>query len=427
MSKGKRGVHHKYSVAVISPEFRPYTNGGGAATFNEELAHVLSDIGLDVHVISFHPEGKVFQKKLGDNITHHLIGLKTDIKALNFIYHKCIRPFLSLTFFRLPELFFVVEWNFFCWWYFRKLHKEKHFIAIHSPSYHCPSLLIKLLYKKIYLSIHIQGPQEGLNKYIFKNLDYELKARLERLFTTRFSDVVVTCNMSIAQQLDSLPIRPKRTIYIPNFISNLPTNTIEQPNLDNLVFWGRIEYRKGVEVLINTYLQLRNRNKKLRLWLIGEVAPSLRMGSRFVSLQEYLDNLNVSEELKHGIYHVPKIDNKETLKSLIRMLNGICIFPSLHEPFGFVYIEAMSMGMITIGTSSGEGKLIIVEGKSGFVSDPTVKGLTNTLKTIFSLSNSELLSIAMAARKRVEMDYSSQAVAGKYRDIYSEVFNVEII
>lgn len=408
----------KKKIAIISPEFRPYTNWGGIATFNENLAYLLRDLGNEIDVISFNPHGNHEVRQLSSGITHHSITFKTNFKAINFAYYKFLKPTLSLLLFKFPNLIFFLEWNFFSFMYFFKIHTNKKFVTIHSPSYFSPSLFIKLYFKSITLITHVQGPEEDLMNYTTKNLDKLFKAKIEKWFVRHLSNIVIVCNKTLKKKIKA----KSKVLYIPNFIysrskiEQTPKNTKTDTN--NIVYWGRIEHRKGVEPLIKAFITLKKRNRKLKLWLIGDSYPALKYKNNFVTLEEFSHKLQIPTEISNDIFHIPRIDNPITLKTVVQKINGLCVFPSLHEPFGFVYIESMSMGMVTIASSSGEGKKIISKNIDGFVSEPTAESLAKSIVTIQNLKVNQLNSITKNAIQKVNDNYSSSSISSQYKSLY---------
>lgn len=408
---------NKKNIAIISPEFRPYTNWGGIATFNENLAYLLRDLGNEIDVISFNPHGNNEVRQMDSGITHHAITFKTDFKAINFAYYKFLKPILSLVLFKFPNLIFFLEWNFFAFMYFFKIHKNKKFVTIHSPSYFSPSLFIKLFFKSITLFTHVQGPEEDLMKFTTKNLDKWLKAKIEKWFVRHLSNVIIVCNRSLQKKIKA----KAKVVYIPNFIysrskiEQIPKNSKTDTN--NIVYWGRIEHRKGVEPLIKAFVALKKRNQKLKLWLIGDSYPALKYKNTFLTLEEFIQKLQIPAEIRNDIFHIPRINNPIALKTLVQKINGLCVFPSLHEPFGFVYIESMSMGMVTIASSSGEGKKIISKNIDGFVSKPTAESLAESISTIQKLEVKELNSITKKAIQKVNYNYSSSSIGSQYESL----------
>ena len=94
----------------------------------------------------------------------------------------------------------------------------------------------------------------------------------------------------------------------------------------------------------------------------------------------------------------------------------VFVMISEQEIFGLVYLEAMALGLIPIG-SRGEGiDGIIEDGVNGFLCKPgDADDLSAIIKKIKGLSESELLQISQNARKTA-IAYSDYNVAKKYID-----------
>lgn len=404
-------------VAVISPEFPPLTNWGGVATFNDQLSRLLSARGYEVHCISYNPSWQFVRKQQASGGTHHLIGFKTNHRWFNVLYHRGIRPILVLLLSRFPDLLFFLEWNFYVLLYMNRLLKEHDFVAIHAVSYHSPALLIRLLHRSIPLIVHIQGPQEYLQPFIPGSLDSRIKARLESFFSLQLADVLVSCNRDLAITLGTRRGSPAASVYIPNFI--VPSvNRMRPVRKDTVVYWGRIEHRKGIEPLVTAFSRFARRYPKATLWLIGTDEGLLRLGSRFVPLHEYLFAQDIPESVRTRIHHIPGISEKAALRGLVQTLNGIAVFPSLFEPFGFVNIEAMSWGIPTIGSTRGESARIITDGATGFLCEPSAAGILRALQKVRATETRVLAEIRAAAQREVRKKYSVQAVMSSYRDLY---------
>lgn len=412
------------SVAIISPEFPPFTNWGGVATFNEELSRLLGSMGFDVHVISQSPNWTFSTKMISQHVTHHLIGFKTKNKVFNVLYLRCIRPILRLLFVAFPDLLYFLEWNFFSWCYFRTLQQKEHFVAIHAVSYHSPALLIKYLFRQIPLIVHIQGPQEYLNPYIQAGVDSRVKAKLESFFVMNMGDALVSCNEELYKiLLGKRKLSSKSLHYsIPNFVT-LPEKSSPKGflNKENIVYWGRIEHRKGVEELLMAFFSFAKSHSKSHLWLIGSDDATLKIGTKYLGIVEFLYSLRLPDQILRRVHHIPRIDHKQTLYKLVEELAGVTIFPSLYEPFGFVYIEAMSQGLLTVGSTKGESQNIIVEGKSGFLVEPKAAKIAKKLSEIYEYSPRLLRKITKQAQMTVLRKYSPEAVKPSYQKLYKDL------
>ena len=86
-------------------------------------------------------------------------------------------------------------------------------------------------------------------------------------------------------------------------------------------------------------------------------------------------------ELKEHVTFKNQLINKEVLT----LMNESYIFllPSIHEGFGIVYPEAMSMGCITIGTKTEGSDGFIIDKENGFLVNPNVKEIVQLIDEIY--------------------------------------------
>ena len=99
-------------------------------------------------------------------------------------------------------------------------------------------------------------------------------------------------------------------------------------------------------------------------------------------------------------------------KALEEMQNSdIFILPSVNETFGLVYLEAMASGCITVCTKNDGIDEIIKDNENGFLTEPTVEGIKQTLLRIKNNDNLEqILSNSLETIK----NYTSEICAKKY-------------
>jgi glycosyltransferase involved in cell wall biosynthesis len=91
------------------------------------------------------------------------------------------------------------------------------------------------------------------------------------------------------------------------------------------------------------------------------------------------------------------------------------VLSSRTEGFPNVVAEAMSYGRPVITTDVGDAALVVEN--TGFIVPPRdKKALAGAMEALLALSPADYASLAAAARKRVEHEYSMPMVASKYRD-----------
>lgn len=134
----------------------------------------------------------------------------------------------------------------------------------------------------------------------------------------------------------------------------LPVTPVPRKKLSDLeiIYYGRIEPRKGVEELIEAFREL----PECKITLIGGDVNYSPYGK---SLRDYLQ--------KTAPDNVTFQDPMPRPKLLKRIQSAdVCIFPSLLENWPNTCIEAMSAGRVVIGSKHGGMGEMIEDGVSGF-------------------------------------------------------------
>lgn len=115
---------------------------------------------------------------------------------------------------------------------------------------------------------------------------------------------------------------------------------------------GRLVKRKGFEFLIEAMNKIQNPN--IKLLLVGD-------GPEKKQIQQLIKKYNLDNRVKL----LGKVSTEEKYKLLL--LSEIFVLPSLHEGFGIVILEAMSVGLPVIVTNNGGQTDIVLDGINGFL------------------------------------------------------------
>ena len=188
------------------------------------------------------------------------------------------------------------------------------------------------------------------------------------------------------------------------FASAEPIPELADPERQLLLFVGRLEPRKGLDVLVRAFLRLRASRPRLRLCVVGEggerqrcqqmVPPSIRPDVLFVGA--------VSERGKARYYASA----------------DVYVAPNTSgESFGIVLLEAMAAGLPVVASDIPGFRTVMKDGQQGRLVPPgDASALAGAIDTL--LSNDKLRT-AMARDGRGTADaYAWPLVAARIEDVY---------
>lgn len=210
--------------------------------------------------------------------------------------------------------------------------------------------------------------------------------------------------MPVSQELADF-YKPKlkntKTIYIPNFIEDLPSR---RSNLQNkqLISVGRLDKIKGFEDLIDIFNIFQNTHSDWTLHIVGD-------GSEKENLQNKINKLNLQDKVILCGTKLSKELEEEYINSSMYLMT------SFSESFGLVLVEATSYGLPLIAFDSAQGaKEIIENNKNGFL-------IPNRNKTDFINKINELLE---NPEKQKSFSNSAVITANKFsKKNISEMWN----
>ncbi len=160
---------------------------------------------------------------------------------------------------------------------------------------------------------------------------------------------------------------------------------------------GRLNIVKGHQDLMSATRQLIDQGVDLRVEIAGEDDDG-GTGYR-LQLEEHLKKLRLQDHVKL----LGAIDAGAVRQKLQEA--HLFVLASWHEPLGVAYMEAMSMGVPTIGTDAGGVRELIQDGSTGYLVEPKNPG--QLARTIRSLAGDPdaLLRLSAAGRAHIEENF----------------------
>lgn len=160
---------------------------------------------------------------------------------------------------------------------------------------------------------------------------------------------------------------------------------------------GRLNVVKGHQDLMTAARQLLDQGVDIRVEIAGEDDQG---GHGFrKELEEHLKKLRLQDHVKL----LGAIDSGAVRAKLEEA--HLFVLASWHEPLGVAYMEAMSMGVPTIGTDAGGVRELISDGSTGYLVEPKNPGqLARTIRTLAGDPDA-LLRLSRAGRAHVEAHF----------------------
>jgi len=174
---------------------------------------------------------------------------------------------------------------------------------------------------------------------------------------------------------------------------------------ENFVWLGRFVPEKGAHLAIEAAKQA-----QVPLVLAGVIDRHSKIS------MDYFEQVIKPQIGKDQITYIGPVNmrQKNTLFGRSRgFLNPI----EWEEPFGMVMIESMAMGCPVISFARGAASEIIADGETGFLVD-TVDEMVSAIAKIDEIDRN-------AVRTYVEQNFSSQAMAKNYVEIYKKVIQLQ--
>ena len=180
-----------------------------------------------------------------------------------------------------------------------------------------------------------------------------------------------------------------------------------------LLFVGRIQPLKALDVAVRALAEVRNRHPRAFLVVVG--GPSGPHGmSEVVRAHELADEL----QLARSVYFVAPQPH-ELLGTYYRAAN-VSVVPSRSESFGLVALEAAACGTPVVAAAVGGLQTLVDDGVTGYlVEDRSATAYANRISSILGDPvTARAMSTASAAKAR---NYTWRTAAERLRSLYAEL------
>jgi glycosyltransferase involved in cell wall biosynthesis len=286
--------------------------------------------------------------------------------------------------------------------------------------------IAKLLGKKVITETSLVGDDDPVSLGRFVDWKDYLKPKYLRYIFYKMADRYVSKSEVITEIFEKSEIPMDKVIQIPYSVDInrfKPLNETDKKNLrikmglweDGVIitFVGGINIRKGVHLLLEAYLKAEKVFPEMRLLIVG---PTYKYDQKYIN--EIKEKIKSSGKENKILLTEKNVTNVEDYMQC----SDIFVLPSRQEGFPISIIEAMSCGLVVVGSDIPEiSKAQIKNGIDGYVftsGDSSV--LAQTLEKIMHDKKSIALT-GEEARKKVINNWSTEIVDRAYRKLYDSL------
>ena len=401
-------------IGLVTPYFPDSkTVNSGIANHFSTLAEALTNLGNEVIIIHIRPrydeEQDLFEKQKMANGT---ILLTYKIGISKWLLERFKHKWALIDFLLKLKCILVAARKL------RHIQREYQLNVIETSSYF--SLCYLYLFTKP--KVPVVTRVSTLFLQMMDNF-YPYRSRLSRLIGFIEIRMIKKCNYLIthayshAQELDSqYQINSKEFHIIPHGI-NLPlpgSLYLETNSPKKILYVGRLEYRKGTDILLQAIPLVINKYNNVIFQLIG-IDPEQSFENKF--------RFENNEAVNKKVIFSGVLDNATTHKAYATC--DIFVAPSRYESFGLIYIEAMSYGKPVIGCKVGGVPEIIKNNLNGLFAE--VGSEVSLAEKICYLLEDEALMKEMGskARKTVEHRFSREILALNSIEYYEKAISTK--
>ena len=198
-----------------------------------------------------------------------------------------------------------------------------------------------------------------------------------------------------------------RIEVVPYFVPKISiVNKCSDPKIFNILYVGKLDVHKGVDILIQAFSYVAKCHKSTNLIIVGD-------GPEFERYKKLVSNLGICSK----VYFAGKVSISQTWKYY--SIADVFVHPAIwFEPFGRTILEALSFQLPLIVSNVGAPPEIIKE--AGLVFEKgDVNDLVRKLKLI--IENDALRKRLISNSSTVLEDYRAEKLLGKIVGIYEKV------
>lgn len=343
------------NICLLTEEYPKETGWGGIATYNYNLAHGLAAAGHKVYVIAGCVEKpSVSVEGPNGNVEVHRVKFHPRKPRTQRLWWHWIQPFLrkhALEFLRRLEFGLAARKKF------RWLQDRVPIHVIESPEYYGSAWFVQGRFAQYPVTVKLHTPTQ-VNCWINK-MPVTMDVRLSNIFekgSTKAADMVCAPSRKIIDICSGRWLRGLKDVELLEYpidpAKYEPSTKVWRSGPKQFLFTGRLERRKGVDVLVQAFDRVARQMPEVELLMVGHDTPTFTVDGKTAHFKEYMETLPLAPATKARIRFL----GRKTLEELIPIYREAyaCLIPSASfENFPNSCLEALACGKAVVVTDAG--------------------------------------------------------------------------
>jgi glycogen(starch) synthase len=400
---------HFKTIVLISRDFPP-NHGGGIATFNKDLAEALATEGNIVHVITQSPD--INRVDFENGVWVHRMVVVENALPTEAIERKIPAQIWHWSATALAET--------------RRIASHRKIDVVEAPIWDCEGVAFLLngqwplvtslqttLHFWLESNSHCRDNAGWMEAFGLPMLALEAELMLK---SSSIRSISLAIRRAIEMAYD-ITFEESKILIAPLGMppENIHRSTTGPTTKLTVLFVGRLEYRKGIDVLLSAIPKILEKNPNILFRILGD--DTLPMSDGMTTYKAAFLSSEHGQNCKDQVVFEGRV-NDDILRDAYQTCD-VFVAPSRFESFGLVFLEAMRVAKPVIGCVTGGIPEIVSDNENGLLVQPgNEEALT---KAILTLADSEKLRIEMgsASQKIFLSQFTSDAMARSSSKLYN--------
>ncbi|MEO0096943.1 MAG: glycosyltransferase [candidate division WOR-3 bacterium] len=236
---------------------------------------------------------------------------------------------------------------------------------------------------------------------------YKILYPLEKFIYQRYDKIIACANIVKERLISYLPFLKEKIITIQNGFSLKEKEIKESQEKSDIIFIGRLEEQKGVDILLKALKILKEEKITPETFIVG-----------YGSLEEILKDYCKKE----GLINVKFLSKRNDALSFLKA-SKIFVLPSRWEGLPITILEAASLKKPIITTDAGGIKEVLNEDEAIFVERDNPSSLSAAIKNLLFNENLQE-ELSEKAFSKVSNHFSIKTFSKKLTKLYEELIKI---